>query len=222
VRKVLVLAPHPDDDVIGCGGSILKHVQSGNMVSVVYLTSGDIGSLTHSSDQMTTIREAEAAKAAKLLGITQTYFLRNPDGCLSFTRENIVRITTLLREFRPDVVYIPHRYDEHRDHRVTCDLAVESCLWSGSPRAQECGCQPWSVGTILCYEVGTPLREVNYVEDISAVIKEKLAAMATHESQLVYLQYTEAIEHLNRLRGITTGMGTYCECFQVLKVAEIF
>jgi N-acetylglucosamine malate deacetylase 1 len=222
VRKVLVFAPHPDDDVIGCGGSILKHVGNGNMVGVVYLTSGDIGSLAYSSGEMTAIREAEAEKAAKILGVSQTHFLKNPDGGLSHNRENMMRITTLLRAFQPDIVYIPHQYDEHRDHRIAFDLAVEACLWAGSPRAQECGPQPWYVGTILCYEVGTPLREVHYVEDISTVIKTKLAAMAVHESQLAYLQYPEAIEHLNRLRGITTGQGIYCECFQVVKVSEIF
>lgn len=222
MKKVLVVAPHPDDDVIGCGGSIVKHVDRGNIVGVVYLTSGDIGSLAHSAEEMTTIREAEAAKAAKFLGISETYFLRNPDGCLSLNRDNLVRVTTLLREFRPDVLYIPHQHDDHRDHRTARDLAVEACLWAGSPRAQECGRQPWLVGTVLCYEVGTALREVNYVEDISDVIKKKLAAMAMHESQTVYLHYAEAIEHLNRLRGITTGMGMYCECFQVLRIAEIF
>lgn len=222
MQKVLVFAPHPDDDVIGCGGSIVRHVNRGNVADVVYLTSGGSGSLAHTPEELTTIRENEADKAAGFLGVSRTHFLRNADGGLSYTRENIVRITTLLREFRPDVVYIPHRYDEHRDHRVAHDLAVESCLWAGSPRAQECGRQPWHVGTILCYEVGTALPEVNYVEDISAVIKTKLAAMAMHESQLVCLQYTEAVEHLNRLRGITTGKGMYCECFQVLRVAEIF
>ncbi|MDR3588232.1 MAG: PIG-L family deacetylase [Negativicutes bacterium] len=222
MQKVLVFAPHPDDDVIGCGGSILKHVGRGNVVGVVYLTSGDNGGLGYSPDELMTIREVEAGKAAQFLGVSRTFFLRNPDGNLGYTRDNIVRLTTLLREFRPDVAYIPHRYDEHRDHRAAYELAVESCLWAGSPRAQECGCEPWRVGTVLCYEVGTALREVNYVEDISAMIKTKLAAMAMHESQLVCLQYTEAVEHLNRLRGINTGQGMYCECFEVLRVAALF
>ncbi|HML90395.1 MAG TPA: PIG-L family deacetylase [Methylomusa anaerophila] len=219
---MLVFSPHPDDDVIGCGGSILKHVKKGNVVSVVHITSGDSGSLIYSPGQTISIREDEADKAAKFLGISEVHFFRNADGNLSYTWENLSRIISLLRSLRPDVVYLPHKQDSHRDHRITHELVSESCLRAGSPEAQECGQQLWSVGVILCYEVGTPLPEVNYVEDISEWMEAKVEAMRLHKSQLANLAYDEAVRHLNRLRGITTGRGAYCECFQVLKVSELF
>ncbi|MDR3562595.1 MAG: PIG-L family deacetylase [Negativicutes bacterium] len=222
MRKVLVFAPHPDDDVIGCGGSIINHVIKGNSVGVAYVTSGDIGSLTYTSADIMAIREAEAAKAARFLGVTQLHFLRKPDGFLQYSRETVMAITSLLRSFRPDVVYIPHQQDEHRDHRMTHDLVLECCAWAASPRAGECGCELWAVGTILCYEVGTPLPAVHYVEDISAVMDRKIEAMQMHESQVAVLPYDEAVKSMNRLRGITTNRGQYCECFQVVKVAELF
>jgi LmbE family N-acetylglucosaminyl deacetylase len=218
----LVFAPHPDDDVLGCGGSIIKHAGRGNTVGVVYVTSGGCGSLTHGVDETAAIRETEARKAAVLLGISEVHFLRNPDGQLSYSVENLSSMTRLLRDFRPDVVYLPHQHDEHRDHRVTHELVLEACLRAGSPRAPECGGTLWPVGIMLCYEVGTPLPQVNYVEDISGEMEAKVAAMRLHESQLANLRYDEAIRHLNRLRGITTGLGAYCECFQVLRVAELF
>lgn len=222
MQKVLVFSPHPDDDVIGCGGSILKHVQKGNVVSVMYITSGEIGSLLHGTKELTRIREAEASKAAEFLGVSETHFLRNPDGYLSYTKQNLVQIISLIRGFKPNVVYTPHQYDEHRDHRITYDLVVESCLQAGRAMVEECSLELWSAKTILAYEVGTLLQEVNYVEDITNVIESKIQAMRMHESQIINLQYDEAIRNMNRLRGITTGKGVYCECFRVLKAEDLF
>lgn len=67
MKRVLVFSPHPDDDVIGSGGSIAKHIHNGNNVAVVFMTSGDIGSLIHASNDMVLIRESEARKAAEYL-----------------------------------------------------------------------------------------------------------------------------------------------------------
>jgi LmbE family N-acetylglucosaminyl deacetylase len=222
MTRVLVFAPHPDDDVIGCGGSIAKHVAKGNMVGVVYMTSGDIGSLAHSPEEIAAIRETEARQAAKCLGISKVHFFKNFDGYLNFTWDNLVRITTILREFQPNVVYIPHEDDKHRDHRKTCELVAEACEWSSSPRAPVCGQNVWRVGTILCYEVGTPVRDCTYVEDITDFIDIKLRALDFHASQMHNLNYVEAVRSLNRFRGITTGGGNYCECFQVLKATNLF
>jgi LmbE family N-acetylglucosaminyl deacetylase len=222
MAKVLVFAPHPDDDVIGCGGSMAKHVAKGNTVGVVYMTSGDIGSLAHLPDEIASIREAEARQAAGFLGISEVHFFKNLDGHLNCTWDNLVRITTLLREFRPNIVYIPHQDDKHRDHRKTHELVVEACGWSGSPRAPVCGQHLWRVDTILCYEVGTPVQDCSYVEDITDFIGIKLQALALHTSQLHNLDYDEAVRSLNRFRGITTGRGVYCECFQILEATDLF
>ncbi len=222
VAKILVVAPHPDDDVIGCGGSIIRHVRRGNTVGVVYITSGDMGGLDRREAEMGAIREAEATKAAKLMGIKDRHFFRKTDGNLTCTREDIAEATKLIRDYRPDVVYLPHAYDGHRDHRLTHELITEACLWAARPQLAECGRQLWLVGTLLCYEVGTPLPVVNYTEDISDVIDLKIAAMQLHESQAVNLEYAEAVRNLNRLRGIASGLGAYCECFQVLRVATLF
>lgn len=222
MQKVLVFSPHPDDDVIGCGGSILKHVQKGNFVNAIYMTSGEIGSLLYDPKKLATIRETEASKTAEFLGISETHFLRNPDGYLSYTKENLIRIVSLIREFQPNIVYTPHQYDEHRDHRITYDLVVEACLQASRPMVKECSLQLWSVNTILAYEISTLLQEVNYVEDITTVIDAKIKAMQIHESQIINFKYDEAIRNLNRLRGITTGKGAYCECFRVLKAENLF
>jgi LmbE family N-acetylglucosaminyl deacetylase len=71
------------------------------------------------------------------------------------------------------------------------------------------------VGTILAYEVWTPLARIAYVEDISPTLDLKRRAMAEHASQLANLAYDEAFCGLNRYRGVMTGRGRYCECFDI-------
>lgn len=217
MKRIMVFAPHPDDDILGCGGSIAGYAGQGHEVITVYMTSGEAGSLTSSSNELGARRENEACQASLLLGVKETIFFRNPDGFLEYNRENIVRIISLLREKKPDTVYLPHQLDGNEDHRVTCKLVLDACRRACGPWFQECPGIPWEVKTILAYEVWTPLQEVSYIEDISSRMEQKLKALRLHISQLEDIQYDEAIQGLNRYRGIMSGKGQYCECFQVLK-----
>ncbi|MEN6325331.1 MAG: PIG-L family deacetylase [Syntrophomonas sp.] len=215
--QVIVFAPHPDDDLIGCGGTMAKHLQQGHKVSIVYMTSGDAGSIKYGKRKMTQIREDEAQKAADLLGISDLHFFRNPDGYLEFNRDNLIRIVSLIREKQPDSVYIPHSRDTVRDHVTTHELVVEACRRAAGPWFQECEGEPWTVDNILAYEVWTPLQEVSCIENISQFMQVKLDALQMHRSQIEAIPYDEAIKGLNRYRGIMSGQGDYCECFQLIK-----
>jgi N-acetylglucosamine malate deacetylase 1 len=218
--NVLVFAPHPDDDLIGCGGSMIRHRQAGHVVTVAYMTSGDAGSLNCGKAELAGLREQEAREATGLLGIQDLIFLKNADGYLAYDRDNLIRLTDLVRGKKPQVVYIPHGRERHPDHRATHELAVEAVRRARGPWFQECAGQPWAVETLLCYEVGTPLQEISYVEDITAVMPLKIKALRQHRSQLRDIAYEEAAQCLNRYRGITTGRGQYCECFQVLSLGS--
>ena len=145
MANVLIFAPHPDDDIIGCGGSIVKHVRQENNVEIVYLTSGESGGLGGSPEEISAIREYEAKKAAKHVGAGKVHFLRQPDGYLTATKENITAITTLLRQAKPDIIYIPPANDNHRDHRAAHELLLECCLRAGMPKSAESGEELWSV-----------------------------------------------------------------------------
>lgn len=214
---VLVFAPHPDDDVIGCGGSIAKHVDAGRAVAIVYLTSGEAGSLAHGKAALAAIREAEARAAASLLGVTDLVFLRQPDGGLEMGPSLVAELVRLLRVRRPGTVYLPHRGDGGSDHRAASAAVEEAIGRAAGPWFPELGAAPWSVPVALGYEVWTPLARVSCVEDISDVIERKLAALALHRSQVEEVAYADAIRGLNRYRGAMTGRGTYCECFEVLR-----
>lgn len=219
--NIMVFAPHPDDDLIGCGGSIVKHVKNGNKVTIVYMTSGDAGSLKYSKEELAKTREKETKEAAKVIGSIELVYLRNPDGYLEYNRENLVKLINLIREARPDIIYLPHRSDDHKDHKITHVLVSEAAGRASGPWFQECEGKPWAVKIILCYEVWTPLQDFSYVEDITDVIDVKIKALEQHKSQIQDIKYDEAVKNLNGYRGIMTGHGKYCECFHVLKISKL-
>jgi LmbE family N-acetylglucosaminyl deacetylase len=220
--NVLVVAPHPDDDVIGCGGSIALHRSLGHNVHVVYMTSGDAGSIKIPKKTLGDVREKEALAALRVLDVSQYTFFRLPDGYVSTDDNVLKRFIELIRETKPNVIYIPHEADAHRDHKRTHKIVAEAVRRAAYEAFQECKGKPWSVGTVLCYEVWTPIQSVTYVEDISPFMKKKLEALQKHASQIAIVPYDDLVAGLNRYRGGMTGKGTYCECFKILRAERVF
>src|SRR4051812_46399077 len=145
--NTLVLAPHPDDESIGCGGRIRLHVRDGDSVGVVFLTSGELGLKHLPCDEARAVREAEATRAAARLGCAVTAFLRQPDYGLAEEIESLSRLLApILRDARPQQVYLPHPDDEHPDHAAVLPALRRALRASG-------GDAPWLLG----YEVWTPL-----------------------------------------------------------------
>lgn len=212
----MVFAPHPDDDVIGCGGSIARHTSRGDQVAIVYLTSGEAGSLRYPPPELALLREDEARRAAGWLGVDSLYYLRYPDGYLEYHKTALDDIVLLVRQYRPQRVYLPHSAEAVPDHQVTHRLVTEGIRRAAGPWFQLGSLQPWRVDTILGYEVWTPLATVGYQQDISAYMERKLEALRLHQSQLEAIPYDEAVAGLNRYRGVMTGGGRYCECFQLI------
>ena len=115
--NVLVLAPHPDDETIGCGGTLCLHRQRGDRTIVVCLTSGELGLKHLPRRKAWAIREKEARVAAKILDVAKVYFLRQPDWMLGDHVEaagNALR--PVLEREQPQIIYLPHEGDGHPDH----------------------------------------------------------------------------------------------------------
>jgi LmbE family N-acetylglucosaminyl deacetylase len=220
--RVMVFAPHPDDDLIGCGGSIAKHIQNGNQVLIVYMTSGDSGSQKYTKEELAKIREAEALKGAKTLGVDEVVFLKNPDGYLEASKENIVKVMDLIREFKPHTIYLPHSDEGHRDHKRTNEIALNAAGRAAGPWFQESKGEPWKVSTILAYEVHPPLHEANYCEDITDFVSLKVQALKEHKSQLAEISYDQASEAMSVYRGTLSGSSRNAECFHVIQVDKLF
>lgn len=210
VRAVLVLAPHPDDEVFGCGGAIVGHVRRGEPVSVVILTHGEGQAHAGDDSAYMTVRQEESRRAAGVLGYGVPEFWALPDRGVAYGEVLIGRIVAAIRETGADLVYAPSIFEMHPDHRALAMAAVESVRRVGA-------------GVRLAmYEVGVPLVRVNVLLDISAEDGAKRQAMACFASQLAVQAYDEHIAALNRYRTYTLGQGVCAaEAFWVLTGEEM-
>lgn len=205
--NVLVIAPHPDDEAIGCGGALCKHARAGDRVTAVFLTSGELGLKQLPREQAWQIREAEARKASRILGISSIEFLRLPDWTAGDqVAEGARRLLPILNRERPHWIYLPHPDEWHPDHR-----AASPILRAAARRARLAELE------LRGYEVWTPLPEFHHVEDITAVLPRKLRALRVHHSQLAEFDYVRAVRGLNQFRGELAGKCRFAEVFAAIR-----
>src|SRR5262249_20635581 len=132
-RTVLVIAPHPDDESIGCGGSICLHRQRGDRVQVVFLTSGERGVAGVPPEAARSIREAEAAESPGVLGGARMDFLRLRDlGLWGAVEPAAYRLREVLGADPPSLIYLPHPGEAHPDHGAAL-LIVRAALAQAFP-----------------------------------------------------------------------------------------
>lgn len=187
--RVLVVAAHPDDAELSCGGTIAKWVAAGRRIYYVVCTNGDKG--THDRElspfQLADQREAEQRAAAELLGVEEVVFLRHPDGGLQESMALRAELAMLIRHFRPQIV-LTHDgwrpYQIHPDHRVvgimTCDAIVSARDHLFLPAMNAVGLEAFAPAELYLWGTDAP----DYFEDITATIDRKVEAVAQHESQL--------------------------------------
>src|SRR5258708_33475374 len=114
---VLVIAPHPDDESIGCGGALRLHAVRGDRVVAVFLTSGELGLKHLPQEKARQIREREARAAAKILGLAGVSFMRRPDWMVSGDVKGAGKaLPPVLRVEAPEFVYLAHPDEWHPDH----------------------------------------------------------------------------------------------------------
>src|SRR5215204_513202 len=119
-HRVLVLAPHPDDETFGCGGALLLHRHQQDPVHVIFLTSGEAGNWQGGHDQLIfrAHREAEAANALNCLEVREWEFWRYPDRGVAADGQLINRLSEAIRAYGATLVYAPSPLEQHPDHRA--------------------------------------------------------------------------------------------------------
>jgi LmbE family N-acetylglucosaminyl deacetylase len=207
MARILAISPHPDDESIGCGGTLRKHVLQGDEVHALFLTSGEAGGHGRSAAETRELREREAEAACEILGLHRIEFWRERDGKLCASARTVDRLFAKLVELRPALLYVTHNREEHPDHRAACRIVERAVAMLNGVR----------IG-VRMYEVWTPLEEMNQIEDISDVIDDKLAAVRAYRSQCAVLRFDEAVQGLNRYRGEMHSWpgGAYAEVFRDL------
>ena len=178
---ILVLAAHPDDAELGCGGTILNHVAAGYKVGIVDFTRGELG--TRGTPKT---REQEALDSAKILGLTTRENLNLPDGFFQNSKEYQLAVIKAVRKYQPSVVLANATYDRHPDHGRGSDLAFESCFLSGLTKIEtkdENGKQIAWRPTALYHYIQSQFIEPAFVVDISETWEKKLEAIRAFKSQ---------------------------------------
>jgi LmbE family N-acetylglucosaminyl deacetylase len=206
-----VISPHPDDESIGCGGTLRAHVLAGDRVEIIFLTSGEAGGHGKPPDETARIREQEARTAARILGVETIEFWKQPDSKLRVTSSLIERLREKLRQLRPHLIYVTHEREMLGDHAAAARLVKQalSDFTNGNGRPE-----------VLMFEVWTPLQQMDQIVDITRYVKTKLRAIRAYQSQCDVMSFDEAALALNRYRGEMHSWpgGDYAEIFKYLKI----
>lgn len=178
---ILVLAAHPDDAELGCGGTIAKHVASGYKVGVVDLTKGELG--TRGTPE---IRADEAAAAAKVLGLTVRDNLGLKDGFFENSRQDQLEVIKAIRKYKPEIVLANAVYDRHPDHGRGAALSHESCFLAGLSKIETVYGQerqePWRPRHIFHF-IQSQFLKPDFIVDVSEFWEKKIEALAAFKSQ---------------------------------------
>lgn len=210
MADILVVAAHPDDEVLGCGGAIARHVAQGDRVRVVIMAEG----LTSRTDSRNSPELAElnlaAQKANAILGVSELRLMGLPDNRLdTLDRLSVIqKIESVIDLWRPSVIYTHHAGDVNVDHQVVHHAVVTAC------RPQ----RSHPVSTLLFFEVpsstewqtpgsGEPYQP-NWFVDISDSLERKLQALTAYSGEMrgwPHPRSLQGVEYLARWRGATIG-----------------
>ena len=181
---ILALGAHPDDVELGCGGTLIRHVQMGHKVGIVDLTRGETG--TRGTPEL---RAEEAQKAASIIGAVVRENLHLPDGFISQDKEKIMAVVRTIRTYKPDIVIATAMHDRHPDHGNAATLIEQACFLAGLAKIETehkgLAQQAWRPRLVLHY-IQDRFIMPDIVMDISDVMDRKMESILAHKSQFYH------------------------------------
>jgi len=215
VKRVLVIAAHPDDEVLGCAATMAKHVQNGDEVHVAILvegiTSRDKVRNREQHDKQLLELQQSANKANKILGVSTVIFGTFPDNRMdSVDLLDVVKvIEDLIEKFNPDVVYTHHHGDVNIDHQIVNRAVITACRPLPGVKCK----------TILFFEVASSTEwqissssssfSPNWFVDVSETMQLKMKALQAYQSEMrtwPHARSLDAVAYLAKWRGATIGV----------------
>ena len=220
--KILAIGAHPDDIEIGCGGTILKHLENGDEVEFLVMTGGEAGSIEISKDELAKTRQSEAISGAKVLGVDKVHFFGLEDGLTSFTRSQKVTLIGKIREIKPDIIYVHSSSDNSFDHQIIHQMVLAAAFSASGPWFGEAGKHPpHEVKNIYGFEVWSPLsRFQKIVAFDEETMNSKIEALRCHKTQTDGFNYVEAVKGLGSYRGAMSGRAQFAEVFEIVKIED--
>jgi LmbE family N-acetylglucosaminyl deacetylase len=221
----LVIAPHADDETLGCGGTISKLTEKGEMVYVAIMTNAFFGAPELFSKESIEIVRKEALDAHKILGVNKTLFYDLPAPLLEqYPQYKISKtISTVISELKPDTVFVPHRGDLHKDHEAIFNAALVATRPQNNCPVK----RVFSYETLSETEWGHPFQDSIFVPNYFTTLSEnnlqkKSEAMSAYKTQIKKYPHPrsiQAIESLAKIRGATVGVCA-AEAFSVIRIIE--
>ena len=220
-KKTLIIAPHPDDETLGCGGTILRRKNEGAEVAWLIVTSiSEEGGW--SSDRVLS-RDEEITEVQKRYSFDEVFNLGYPSIELDniSIRDLVDSFSNIINDYKPNEIFAPHRGDVHSDHRVVFDAVMACSKWFRYP----------SLTTFYSYETASETEfnlykgtsfDPNIYIDISDFIEEKLEILKIYKSELGEHPFPRSIESVKALslwRGSNSGY-RHAEAFELLMHRE--
>ena len=203
MSKVLVFAPHPDDEILGCGGTMIKHIEAGNEVYVCIVTKGCLPLFPPEGTERT---RSEAHNCHQHIGVKKTFFLDFP--AVMIDKENRYevngKILDVVKEVQPEEVYIPHWGDMQKDHQIVAD----ACMVALRPKYEPKVKRIYSYETMSETAWNAPNVQNEFIPnvfvDITETLSKKIEALSFFETQLSPFpdaRSIESVEALAKYRG---------------------
>jgi len=176
--EVLAIAAHPDDIELICGGTLIRAQMLGRTTGILDLAAGELA--TRGTPEL---RAAEAAKAAKVMGVSVRENLGLPDGGIQNTPETRAKVAVVIRRLKPDVVITHSQHGRHPDHPIVAQLVRDACFVAGLKKIEPKvpAHRPRKVLHALSFREDN--QKPTFVVDISEAFEKKLEAIGCYESQ---------------------------------------
>ena len=205
MHKVLIFVAHPDDEVLGCGATIAKHIDNSDMVQIVFLSDG------FSSRNDDENRDSNAQKASKVLACQNPIFLNYPDNQLNTVPllDIVKKIETIVSDFQPNIIYTHYFGDLNIDHQITHKAVITACR----PQPNFCVKEIYSFEVLSATHWQSPSMSnafnPNYFVDVSDFIKQKIKALKCYDNEMrdyPHARSYEAVVSLSSFRGSSVGV----------------
>ena len=222
MRNVVVISAHPDDEILGVGGALLKHKKNGD--KIYWLITTNIFEEQGFSKERVFSRQREIEKVSEALGAEKVFMLNYPTMSLSTSTliEMVPKLSKIFTEIEPEIIYCLNRSDAHSDHRITFD-AVMACTKSFRyPFIKQVLMYECISETEFAPQLPEKVFIPNYFVDISSFLEEKKNLMKIYASELgdhPFPRSLKNIEALASFRGASVGV-EYAEAFQLIKYID--
>ncbi|MEH6973460.1 MULTISPECIES: bacillithiol biosynthesis deacetylase BshB1 [Bacillus] len=214
---ILAFGAHSDDVEIGMGGTIAKYAEKGFRIGICDLTRAEL-----SSNGTVETRKSEAALAADILGVSPRISLSLPDRGLFLNEEAIREAVTVIRAYKPKLVFVPYQKDRHPDHGHAAEIVEEAVFSAGIHKYQDGNNQPAHKVQNMYYYMINGFHKPEFVIDISDTMEKKIASLRAYRSQFTRSGqsvetpltngYIETVEAREKLLGKEAGVA-YAEGF---------